>query len=138
MPAKLGESKMKSKSAFLILSCLTLTLTLAGPSEADNANCVIVSAGAQMETTPGALHNVGQVAIGLTSGGGIEMHVGGIHCLSMGILQCLKGDVDINGLIDGQDIDDYVRVTITGSETALEKCAAGISVPDFVELLLNQ
>ena len=123
------------KSIQLVLS-LSLIVAIGGRALADDANCVIISAGAQMENTPGALYNVGQVTVGTMTDGVVVMHVGGIQCLAQGIVQCLKGDVDGNGLINGNDIDNYVQVTLTGIGTPKELCAADITIPDFATLLL--
>lgn len=128
---------MKTKRTMAAALILAVVLMSHDRLSGDDANCVIVSAGAQMEGTPNALYNAGQVAIGTTSGGGVIMHVGGIHCLAEGVAQCLKGDVDTNGLINGGDIDEYVIVTLTGVGTAKQLCAADLEVAEFVALLLN-
>lgn len=102
--------------------------------------CGTTSAGGQIETTPNAILIVGQTAIGNASGDGIHLYAGGLHCLAMGItsVPCLPGDVDNNGVIDGRDIDEYMRVNITQTGTAQELCAANLNISDFVALLLQQ
>ena len=129
---------MTNKRTISITLCLAMVMIWTGRTIGDDVNCVIVSAGAQMETTPNGLANAGQVAIGTATDGNVTIHAGGIHCIALGVITCLKGDVDQNGVIDGMDIDEYVQVLLTGVGTPKQLCAADISQEDFVQLLLNQ
>lgn len=96
----------------------------------------IVSTGSATDASNGSIQNVGQTAIGVIEDANIRMHVGGLYVLHT--VSCTKGDVDLNGLIDGADIDEYLMAYIDGVGTAQQLCAAEIEVDDFVALLLAQ
>lgn len=50
---------------------------------------------------------------------------------------CTLGDVNADGLVNGGDVQGFVRVKLTGSGSTGELCAAGLSNPAFVALLLG-
>ena len=119
-----------------LVSCALLTLPLADRLRADEAPCAVVSAGAQTDDATGSAQNVGQAVIGRADNGTVFMHAGGIPCFGVH-LDCMLGDVNNDGKVDGLDIQLYVDVTITGVGTPLELCAANIDLPTFVDLLLG-
>lgn len=50
---------------------------------------------------------------------------------------CLLGDVNEDGLINGLDIQGFVRVKETGTGSAWELCAANLSYAAFIDALLQ-
>lgn len=129
---------MKIIRYFFGLLLLLVTVSAVGRLDADQAPCVIVSAGADRDTMTGSLQNVGQTVIGRADNGVVFMHAGAIACLTTAPAPCLVGDVNDDGLIDGLDIQPFTFVKITGVGTPHELCASNIDVPDFVALLLSQ
>src|SRR5438045_3332095 len=57
-----------------------LLLPISGTVQADIAQCPIFSAGAETSSPGGTLANIGQVAIGRSSGAGLSLHAGVIPC----------------------------------------------------------
>lgn len=80
------------------------------------ADCQTVSAGAETDAATGSIQNVGQVAIGLTHGGGVHLHAGIIPCLAM--VQCIQvaPDLDLDCDVDQDDL------------MLFEDCASGASI----------
>ena len=126
---------MSTKRVLPLLLCAGGLMWCAGRLLGDEV-CVVVSAGSSSHADTGSILNVGQTAIGTATDGVITMYAGGIPCFALHLV-CLLGDVNGDGLIDGLDVNEYVRVKLTGSGTARELCAANISVADFVTLLLE-
>lgn len=129
---------MNAKRYFAMVLCSLALLPIAGRLDADQAPCVIISSGAETDAGTGSVQNVGQTVIGRASNASIQMRAGGIPCLVLATtVTCTLGDLDDNGLINGPDISPYVRVRITGTGTPQELCAANITIPGFVILLLG-
>lgn len=103
---------------------------------ADSAECPVITSGSQKTRLGDSIMHVGLTAIGTASNGSVTAHVGAIHCYTVAST-CLQGDVDHNGLVNGADIDDFVRVKITQNGNEWELCAASITVEKFVTLLLE-
>lgn len=103
---------------------------------ADSAECPVITSGSQKTRLGDSIMHVGLTAIGTASNGSVTAHVGAIHCYSVAPT-CLQGDVDHNGLVNGADINEFVRVKITQTGNEWELCAAGITVEKFVTLLLE-
>lgn len=102
---------------------------------ADQYHCPVVSAGAETNLGPASYHNLGQACIGRGTNATTVAHAGALACLRAHVV-CLLGDVDNNGLRDGEDVDDYARVKITGTGTPQELCAASPDLPTFVAIIL--
>jgi len=102
---------------------------------ADVEHCSILSAGAET-TLPGSYHNVGQMIIGISTNATITAHHGGMACLRVHTT-CLLGDVNGDGFINGLDAQGFSKVKITGIGTPRELCAASLTQPAFVNLLLT-
>ncbi len=119
--------------AALIVAAATTVLLAA-----DQGNCPVLSAGAETKTGANIVsyQNLGQVVVGRSDNGVVFLHAGGGACLSV-LVPCTLGDVDGNGRINGLDIDDFVRVKLTGVGTPRELCAANITNAYFVTLLLT-
>ncbi len=49
---------------------------------------------------------------------------------------CVLGDVDNNSLVNGADVDDFVRVKFAGTGTPHELCATNMTFAAFVQRLL--
>ena len=71
-------------------------LPLESRTQADEAGCVVISAGAETDTLTGSVQNVGQVVIGGAFSRSISLHAGAVHCLSMHAhpAACPCGDFD--------------------------------------------
>ncbi|HWL94245.1 MAG TPA: hypothetical protein VNT79_12000 [Phycisphaerae bacterium] len=109
---------------------------IGAPVQADIEHCPTHSMGAGT-TTPGpSFHNVGQSVIGISSGATVVAYQGSLHCLRVHTT-CILGDVNGDFLVDGADVQGYTDVTITGTGTPRELCAASIDVLTFVGLLIN-
>ncbi len=109
------------------VTCLLVSIGYAGN---------IISAGGAIDDNNDSIQVVGQTAIGVCSDASIRMFVGGLYTLNE--TTCLKGDVDLNGLIDGNDIDDYITAVVDGLGSPQQLCAADLEIADFATLLLGQ
>ncbi len=121
----------------MLLAAVAAGLPWANGIFADQAVCPTFSAGAETDAATGSVLNFGQAAIGRADNGIVFMQAGAMGCHAIQVF-CNIGDVDGNGVIDGLDIDDYVRVYLTGVGTPLEICAANIDVAPFANLILAQ
>lgn len=126
----------KKKTTACLLSAM-LIMAFTNYSSGDDADCIVLSDGSARLETPGATAILGQALIGRSTNGTLVMHAGAIHCSAESDVQCLLGDVDNNGLINGMDIDDYIQVVTTEMGTPQELCAAAIDIDAFVALLLG-
>ncbi len=88
----------------------------------------------------------GQIAGTPTSGGTFDFVVrvrdysdypGVTAPRSITITSCLLGDVNSDTRINGLDVQGFVRVKLIGTGTPSELCAASITVPQYVALLLG-
>ena len=117
---------------FGLISCLAMT-TMVG---ADQYHCASVGTAGVRTTTPGpSFHNVGQMAIGISIGGGVRAFQGNLHCLRIDTL-CSPGDVNADGDVNGLDIQPFTNVKVSGAGTPLELCASDMTIPQFIALLL--
>ncbi len=126
---------MTVRATIALVLVSTLCCPFGHTLRAEEAECTVVSGGAETDALTGSIQNAGQVVIGPAAAGSVVLHAGAIPCLAVHI-DCLPGDVNGDGLIDGLDIGRYVDVTLTGIGTPRELCAAAIDEASFVELLL--
>lgn len=124
------------KRTILIVISATLALLPLTDRLLGDEVCAVVSAGAETAGAGNSYLNVGQTAIGIASNAGVIAHIGAIHCIAAHVI-CKLGDMNADGFVDGEDIDAYVRVKITGMGTPYELCAANLSNAAFVALLLG-
>lgn len=108
-------------------TCMVVSISRAGN---------IISAGGAIDDANDSIQVVGQTAIGVCSDASVRMFVGGLYTLNE--TTCLKGDVDLNGLINGSDIDDYIMAVVDGIGSPQQLCAADLEIADFATLLLGQ
>lgn len=127
---------MKPKNLMMILTIAAISAWLGAPSRADVEHCPTNTAGVQTTGSP-SFHNIGQGVIGISTGATTIARHGALNCLRVHST-CILGDVNGDYLIDGEDVQRYTEVKITGVGTPRELCAASPSVPQFVTLLLNQ
>lgn len=111
--------------------CLMATTVLLG----DQHHCPVIVAGTRVYPN-NTVQLVGQGVIGRSNNGTVFAHHGAIGCYQVEIT-CLLGDVNGDGLIDGDDANPYVRVHITGIGTPRELCAANLTPGAFATLLLS-
>ncbi len=121
----------------VLLAAVGAVLPWASGISADDAVCPTYSAGAETDSATGSVVNYGQAVIGRADNGIVFMQAGAMGCHAIQV-SCHLGDVDGNGVINGLDIDDYVRVVLTGIGTPIELCAANIDVAPFTNLLLTK
>lgn len=118
---------------FGLISCLCMT-TLVG---ADEEHCISAGSAGVRTTTPGSsFHNVGQMALGISSSAAVTAYQGNLHCLRIDTL-CKPGDVNVDGNVNGLDIQPFARVKIAGTGTPLALCASDMTVAQFIALLLG-
>ena len=117
------------------LTLAILLLALVQPLSADGTNCVTLSSGS-VTYVAGGTQIAGLACIGSSTNGAINMVAGISRCMGAGT--CLLGDVDHNGVINGADIDNFVRVKLTNTGTPYELCASNLATDAFADLLLQQ
>lgn len=97
-------------------------LSLAATATADQWVCPMVSAGAETEAgNVGTIQNVGQAAIGLTSGGGIDLHAGVVPCYIAEVGGAnLLGDMNCDGAVTVSDIGPFVLALTNPAQYAID------------------
>ena len=125
----------RNRKRIVAVLCAGLAWVGATPLRGDEARCPVVAAGVLVMPN-NTVQIVGQGVIGRADNGVVFQHAGAISCYQVEIT-CRLGDVNGDGLIDGDDVDPYVRVSFTGIGTPRELCAANLPVPAFVALLLD-
>ncbi len=94
----------------LIGVVMLLGLLPLGPrTQADEAGCVVISAGAETDTLTGSVQNVGQVVIGRASSRTMNLHAGALHCLRAGAptIECVCGDFNGDNLVTLADFSVF-------------------------------
>ncbi|MBK8269453.1 MAG: hypothetical protein IPK83_14570 [Planctomycetes bacterium] len=126
---------MKSKTLFVILAITAICTWLVAPTKADMEHCTTHTAGVQTTGSP-SFHNIGQSVVGISTGAATIARHGSLNCLRVHTT-CILGDVNGDYLIDGEDVQRYTEVKLTDVGTP-RISAASPTVPEFVNLLLNQ
>lgn len=117
---------------FGLISCLCMT-TIVG---ADEEHCISVGSAGVRTTTPGpSFHNVGQMALGISTSPTVRALQGNLYCLRIDTL-CSPGDLNADGDVNGLDIQPFTDVKVSGAGTPLELCASDMTVAQFIALLL--
>lgn len=125
--------KKKIPKVIGLAACLSLATLVV----ADQQRCVSIGSAGVRTTTPGpSFHNVGQMAIGISSNATMTAYHGCIHCVRIGST-CKLGDVNFDGNVNGLDIQPFTHVKVSGTGTPGQLCASSLTVAQFIALLLG-
>lgn len=125
--------KKRILQTFGLISCLCMT-TMVG---ADQEHCISAGSAGVRTSTPGpSFHNVGQMALGISSNAIVTAYQGNLYCLRVNTL-CKPGDVNGDGTINGLDIQPFTDVKVGAGGTPREMCASDMTVAQFIALLLG-
>ncbi len=93
-----------SRKMFMGLFAVAIFAPNPGVVSADQASCIPISIGAQTIDATGSFLNAGQSAIGVSSGGGVEVMAGSIYCMfTLGLSPA--GDCDWSLSVDLPDLE---------------------------------
>ena len=112
--------RTRTKQAVLCIAGVTFASLAA---TADQWRCPVVTAASETTSRIGGvtIHNVGQVAIGLTWGGGVNLHAGVIPCYTnSGGIGFLAGDMNCDGVLSVGDIAGFVLALTNPAQYAIE------------------
>ena len=124
--------KMKIPRLLGFAACLSMATLVV----ADQQRCVSVGSAGVRTTNPGpSFHNVGQMAIGISSNATVTAYHGCLSCLRMQTT-CRPGDVNGDGNINGLDVQPFTDIKVGAGGTPRELCASNMTIAQFIALLL--
>ncbi|MEK7650571.1 MAG: hypothetical protein AAB364_01720 [Patescibacteria group bacterium] len=120
---------------FLFVLCVFACLLPVSAQADIEIRHAVLSSGAMTSAGP-AFHLLCQPITGVSTGGGLTVWHGS-EFLFRAMTQCLSGDVNCDGAIDGLDVQAFVLAKIYGQGTPSGLWASELDIPTFVSLLLN-